>query len=86
MGRPHFRVGEHVEYLSQTFGGWIEATVERVHHDNTITLDVKEYADPSRVRRLGLRPAATWHQSAYDEHDLSAYDEYDQSAYSDRYI
>ena len=84
MGRPHFRVGEHVEYLSQTFGGWIEATVERVHHDNTITLDVKEYADPSRVRRLGLRPAATWHQSAYDEHNQSAYSDRRQNPSPDR--
>ena len=46
-------------YHSTTYGDWIEATVERVHSDGSITLDVRERADPSKVRhKRAVSPGA----------------------------
>jgi hypothetical protein len=45
-----FTPGASVEYNSSTYGKWISATVERVHSDGTISLDVRARADPSLVR------------------------------------
>ena len=45
-----YRVGEQVEYHSSTFE-WIDAVVRATHVDGTIDLDVKDHADPGRVRR-----------------------------------
>jgi hypothetical protein len=50
-GAVQIRAGEGVEYFSTTYGGWIKATVERVHSDGTVTLDVRKRADRSKVRR-----------------------------------
>ena len=47
-----FCVGENVEYFSQSFDEWIDATVQRLHSDGAVTLDVKEYADPAKIRRV----------------------------------
>ena len=47
-----FRVGENVEYFSQSLDEWIDATVTRLHSDGAVTLDVKEYADPAKIRRV----------------------------------
>jgi hypothetical protein len=44
--------GAAVEYNSSTYGKWISATVERVHSDGTISMDVRARADPRRVRVL----------------------------------
>ena len=58
-----FRVGEQVEYLSSTYQEWIEAEVQRVHSDGTVTLDVRERADPAKVRRPLRSPRARRHQA-----------------------
>ena len=42
--------GEPVQYLSATHGRWIAATVERVHSDGSVSLDIKPRADPARVQ------------------------------------
>ena len=45
-------MGENVEYFSQSLDEWIDATVTRLHSDGAVTLDVKEYADPAKIRRV----------------------------------
>ena len=51
-----FSVGQHVEYLSQTLGGWIHCIVARVHHDGALDLDREDgklhtRANPTLVRQ-----------------------------------
>ena len=54
-GAPRqFQPGAKVAYFSSTNGGWIEATVERVHSDGSVALDVHPRADPSRVRHVDV--------------------------------
>ena len=45
-------MGENVEYFSQRSDEWIDATVTRLHSDGAVTLDIKEYADPAKIRRV----------------------------------
>ena len=47
-----FKVGENVEYHNVPVGKWIKATVEHLHSDGRISLDVRKRADPSKVRRI----------------------------------
>ena len=49
-----FRVGQEVEYLSSTYNEWIEGKVLAINADGTLDLDVREAADPSKVRHVGL--------------------------------
>jgi len=49
-----FRVGQEVEYLSSTYKEWIEGKVIAINADGTLDLDVREAADPSNVRHVGL--------------------------------
>ena len=48
----HFTAGDKVEYNSSRWSAWIKACVESpaYNEDGTINLDVREEADPSRVR------------------------------------
>ena len=50
--RGEYHVGENVEYFSQRSDEWIDATVTRLHSDGAVTLDIKEYADPAKIRRV----------------------------------
>ena len=43
---------QEVEYYSTTYGDWIKATVQKVHSDGTVTLDVKERADPDQIMAI----------------------------------
>merc|ERR1711969_530209 len=45
-----FHAGQRVEYNSVTFGTWEPAVVERIHSDGSVTWDIRERADPSRIR------------------------------------
>jgi hypothetical protein len=47
-----YKVGELVEYCSATLGEWIEARVEQLHGDGTVTLDCRGRADPAQIRPL----------------------------------
>ena len=51
-----FRVGEEVEYHSSSYQEWIEGKVLAIHSDGTLDLDVRERADPSKVRRVRRSP------------------------------
>ena len=45
------RAGDRVDYFSKKYGDWVPATVERLHKNGLITLDIKKSADPRDVRR-----------------------------------
>ena len=45
-----FHIGEAVEYNSASFHEWIPAKVLAIHSDGSLDLDVRERADPSKVR------------------------------------
>ena len=51
-----FRVGEQVEYHSSSYQEWIQGKVLAMHSDGTLDLDVRERADPSKVRRVQRSP------------------------------
>ena len=46
----YYPVGKDVEYYSKTKGRWIDATVEWVHSNGSISLDCKARADPANIR------------------------------------
>jgi hypothetical protein len=49
-------VGENVEYFSLSHDEWIDATVTRLHSNGAVTLDIKEYADPAKIRATNANP------------------------------
>ena len=48
--QQEFHVGQRVEYDSISYGTWQPAVVQRIHSDGSVTLDIRDRADPSRIR------------------------------------
>jgi len=49
---PTLQLGEIVEYNSSTHGVWIPGEVIHINEDGTVDLNIREEADPARIRRL----------------------------------
>ena len=49
---PRFQPGDKVEYASSTHDKWLAAVVKRSNPDGTVSLDLRDDADPSRIRRV----------------------------------
>jgi len=58
---PPLQLGEIIEYNSSTHGVWIPGEVVNINEDGTVDLNIREEADPARIRRLmeELRVART---------------------------
>jgi len=53
FGGGGYKVGENVEYRSQSASSWVAARVTRVNGDGTVDLDIKPNADVSLIRKAG---------------------------------
>jgi hypothetical protein len=56
-----FRVGERVQYHSQSRHCWVDATIREIHYDGTVDIDrddgLYHTVDSSRVRKVVIRIA-----------------------------
>jgi len=60
-------VDEDVHYRSETHGGWIPAKMGWVNYNEQIVLDIKEGADPDRIRRKPNPPLCNPGKSAWQQ-------------------
>eukprot|EP00468_Gymnochlora_sp_CCMP2014_P010777 CAMPEP_0167748678 /NCGR_PEP_ID=MMETSP0110_2-20121227/4968_1 /TAXON_ID=629695 /ORGANISM="Gymnochlora sp., Strain CCMP2014" /LENGTH=281 /DNA_ID=CAMNT_0007633713 /DNA_START=520 /DNA_END=1362 /DNA_ORIENTATION=+ len=50
--KPSLQVGEIIEYNSSTHGVWIPGEVMSINEDGTVDLNIREAANPDRIRLL----------------------------------